>query len=103
VAAAGAAHGDQQRTHDKRVRQSTVTAWRLTTPEVSRHLAVLTKAGLVTSERRGRCTNSIWPREPASAPPPPSTGYGEHGAPPTARPVYTAGSVVANAAHHGAG
>ena len=29
-------------------------AWRLTPPEVSRHLAVLRKAGLVAAERRGR-------------------------------------------------
>jgi DNA-binding transcriptional ArsR family regulator len=29
-------------------------AWNLTSPEVSRHLAVLHRAGLVTSERRGR-------------------------------------------------
>jgi DNA-binding transcriptional ArsR family regulator len=29
-------------------------AWDLTTPEVSRHLAVLHRAGLLTTERRGR-------------------------------------------------
>ena len=29
-------------------------AWDLTTPEVSRHLAVLRRAGLLTTERRGR-------------------------------------------------
>ena len=29
-------------------------AWNLTPPEVSRHLAVLQRAGLVTGERRGR-------------------------------------------------
>ena len=29
-------------------------AWQLTAPEVSRHLAVLRKAGLLTAERRGR-------------------------------------------------
>lgn len=29
-------------------------AWRLTAPEVSRHLAVLRKAGLLVTERRGR-------------------------------------------------
>ena len=30
------------------------SAWSLTTPEVSRHLAVLRKAGLLTTRRRGR-------------------------------------------------
>lgn len=30
------------------------SAWQLSTPEVSRHLAVLKKAGLITSQRRGR-------------------------------------------------
>jgi DNA-binding transcriptional ArsR family regulator len=29
-------------------------AWDLTPPEVSRHLAVLRRAGLLTTERRGR-------------------------------------------------
>jgi DNA-binding transcriptional ArsR family regulator len=29
-------------------------AWRLTAPEVSRHLAVMRKAGLLVTERRGR-------------------------------------------------
>ena len=29
-------------------------AWNLTAPEVSRHLAVLRRAGLLTTERRGR-------------------------------------------------
>jgi DNA-binding transcriptional ArsR family regulator len=29
-------------------------AWDLTAPEVSRHLAVLRRAGLLTTERRGR-------------------------------------------------
>ena len=29
-------------------------AWDLTPPEVSRHLAVLRRAGLLTAERRGR-------------------------------------------------
>ena len=33
-------------------------AWNLTPPEVSRHLAVLQRAGLVTGERRGRYVRS---------------------------------------------
>jgi len=34
-------------------------AWNLTPPEVSRHLAVLHRAGLVTSERRGRYVHYV--------------------------------------------
>ncbi len=32
-------------------------AWDLTPPEVSRHVAVLRRAGLLTAERRGRCVH----------------------------------------------
>jgi DNA-binding transcriptional ArsR family regulator len=41
-------------TRSSRTTSELAFAWDLTTPEVSRHLAVLRRAGLLTTERRGR-------------------------------------------------
>jgi DNA-binding transcriptional ArsR family regulator len=47
-------HGVLAGDHSSRTTSELAFAWDLTAPEVSRHLAVLRRAGLLTTERRGR-------------------------------------------------